>query len=91
MVRPVFVLRYEKLVQLSAFHSIAFCSRFQSFRRLLLNKCQDEFENRSKATEGNILVNSSLCGKDVGSFCKICWLQLWEAEPGLVNVMCTVL
>ena len=24
----------------------------QTFRRLLLNKCQDEFENRSKATEG---------------------------------------
>lgn len=92
MVRPVFVLRYEKLVQLSAFHSIAaFLFHFQSFRRLLLNKCQDEFENRSKATEGNILVNSSLCGKDVGSFCKICWLQLWEAKPGLVNVICTVL
>ncbi len=29
-----------------------FCVLLQTFRRLLLNKCQDEFENRSKATEG---------------------------------------
>jgi len=27
---------------------------FQTFRRLLLSKCQDEFENRSRATEGKL-------------------------------------
>lgn len=31
-------------------------SFLQTFRRLLLNKCQDEFENRSKATEGMPIV-----------------------------------
>jgi hypothetical protein len=56
----------------------------QTFRRLLLNKCQDEFENRSKATEGNItkkwnviwrLYSSVLISFDkVYDFKKIMWL-----------------
>lgn len=29
------------------------CLCFQTFRRLLLKQCEEEFNNRSKATQGN--------------------------------------
>ena len=42
------------LTILSSDHTFKHFYWFQTFRRLLLNKCQDEFENRSRATEGKV-------------------------------------
>jgi len=42
------------------------CILLQTFRRLLLSKCQDEFENRSRATEGDFLLHSDFAGCFVG-------------------------
>ena len=38
---------------------------FQTFRRLLLNKCQDEFENRSKTVEAFDTENGGLSEEEM--------------------------
>ena len=38
----------------------------QTFRRLLLKQCEEEFNNRTKASQGNRIINSNLQTKSLG-------------------------
>ena len=47
---------FETMIELGKLIGVGNCFVLQTFRRLLLKQCEEEFNNRTKASQGNLKV-----------------------------------